>query len=291
MPAGRVGAGILVMLAGMLMFSLNDVLGKWLMTSYSAPQVMLVRSLSALAVLLPFLLAADPRQVLRVERPWLQAARSAFLAVEGIGFYFAVAYLPLADVVTYWLAAPVYVAALSPVLLKERVGGSAWGAILLGFVGVVVALRPSPETLTPAALIALAGSLAYALAMILGRKLRGTPDRVLVFWQIVGAALISLPGVLFIPNQWTTPDATGLVSLATIGIVAMLAHMLVNRAFKFAPAATVMPFMYSLLIWAVLFGYIFFQDVPQPAMLAGAVLIVSAGLLLAAPKRQRGKTA
>ena len=291
MPAARVGAGILVMLAGMLMFSLNDVLGKWLMTSYSAAQVMLVRSLSALAVLLPFLLAADPRQVLRVDRPWLQAARSALLAVEGIGFYFAVAYLPLADVVTYWLAAPVYVAALSPVLLKERVGGGAWGAILLGFLGVVVALRPSPETLTPAALIALAGSLAYALAMILGRKLRGTPDRVLVFWQIVGAAVISLPGVVLIPGQWTTPDPTGLVSLATIGIVAMLAHMLVNRAFKYAPAATVMPFMYSLLIWAVLFGYIFFQDVPQPAMLAGAVLIVAAGLLLAAPKRQRGKTA
>lgn len=291
MPAARVGAGILVMLAGMLMFSLNDVLGKWLMTSYSAAQVMLVRSLSALVVLLPFLLAADPRQVLRVDRPWLQAARSALLAVEGIGFYFAVAYLPLADVVTYWLAAPVYVAALSPVLLKERVGGSAWGAILLGFVGVVVALHPSPETLTPAALIALAGSLAYALAMILGRKLRGTPDRVLVFWQIVGAAVISLPGVVLIPGQWMTPDATGLVSLATIGIVAMLAHMLVNRAFKYAPAATVMPFMYSLLIWAVLFGYIFFRDVPQPAMLAGAVLIVAAGLLLAAPKRQRGKTA
>lgn len=291
MPAGRVGAGILVMLAGMLMFSLNDVLGKWLMTTYSAPQVMLVRSLSALVVLLPFLLASDPRQVLRVERPWLQAARSALLAVEGIGFYFAVAYLPLADVVTYWLAAPVYVAALSPLLLKEQVSRRAWGAILLGFLGVVIALRPSAETLTPAALIALAGSGAYALAMILGRKLRGTPDRVLVFWQIVGAALISLPGVVLIPGQWAPPDATGLISLATIGIVAMLAHMLVNRAFKYAPAATVMPFMYSLLIWAVLFGYIFFQDVPQPAMLAGAVLIVAAGLFLAAPKRPRGKAA
>jgi drug/metabolite transporter (DMT)-like permease len=281
MPAGRVGAGILVMLAGMLMFSLNDVLGKWLVSSYSAAQVMLVRSLSALVVLLPFLLASNPAQVIRVERPGLQALRSGLLAVEGIGFYFAVKYLPLADVVTYWLAAPVYVAALSPLLLGERVGGRAWIAVLIGFAGVLVALQPSAESLTPEALIALAGSAAYAFAMILGRKLRGTPDRVLVFWQIIGAALVSLPGVLFLEGGWTPPGARDLAFLAALGIVAMLAHMLVNRSFKLAPAAVVMPFMYSMLVWAVIFGALVFDDQPQPAMLAGAVLIVAAGLMLA----------
>jgi hypothetical protein len=158
-------------------------------------------------VLLPFLLASNPAQVIRVERPGLQALRSGLLAVEGIGFYFAVKYLPLADVVTYWLAAPVYVAALSPLLLGERVGGRAWIAVLIGFAGVLVALQPSAESLTPEALIALAGSAAYAFAMILGRKLRGTPDRVLVFWQIIGAALVSLPGVLFLEGGWTPAGA------------------------------------------------------------------------------------
>lgn len=281
MAEGRIGAGILVMLAGMLLFSLNDVLGKWLMSTYSASQVMLLRSLAALVVLLPFLAGAGLRQVVRVERPGLQALRSGLLAVEGIGFYFAVAYLPLADVVTYWLAAPIYVAALSHALLGERVGRNAWFAIALGFLGVVVALRPSAETLTLPALIALAGSAAYALAMILGRKLRGTPDRVLVFWQIVGAALASLPGVLLAKGGWLSPDLRDLALLSLLGIVAMLAHMLVNRAFKLAPAAVVMPFMYSLLVWAVVFGFLVFRDVPQPAMLAGAALIVAAGLFLA----------
>ena len=93
--------GILLMLAGMLMFSLNDVMGKWLMGSYSVAQLMAIRSLSALVVLTPFLLRDGLGQLWRVDRPALKALRAGLLAVEGMGFYAAVAYLPLADVVTH----------------------------------------------------------------------------------------------------------------------------------------------------------------------------------------------
>jgi len=145
------------------------------MGSYSVAQLIAIRSLSALVVLVPFLLRDSLGQLWRLDRPGLQALRAGLLAVEGLGFYAAVAYLPLGDVVTYWLAAPIYVAALTPLVLDERVSGAVWAAIGLGFVGVVVAPNASQAGLTPAAGIALLGSAAFAGAMLLGLKLRGTP--------------------------------------------------------------------------------------------------------------------
>lgn len=281
---GNARAGIGLMLAGMLLFSLNDVMGKWLMGSYSVAQLMAVRSLSALVVLLPFLLR-DMGRMWRVERPALQALRAGLLAVEGIGFYAAVAYLPLADVVTYWLAAPIYVAALAPVVLGEKVPAAVWAAIGLGFVGVVLALEPSRDSLTPEAGIALLGSLAFSGAMLLGRKLRGTPDTVMVGWQIVGALIASGVILAFNTAAWQPTPPRDLAALCLLGVVAMGAHMLVNRSFKHAEAAVVMPYQYSLLIWAIVFGAVFFADMPRPAMLLGAGLIVVSGLFIARVSR------
>lgn len=282
---GNARVGIGLMLAGMLMFSLNDVMGKWLMGSYSVAQLMAVRSLSALVVLTPFLLRDGMGRVWRVERPALQALRAGLLAVEGIGFYAAVAYLPLADVVTYWLAAPIYVAALAPLVLGEKVPAVVWAAIGLGFVGVVLALEPSRDSLTPAAGIALLGSAAFAGAMLLGRKLRATPDTVMVGWQIVGALIGSAAILAFGAGAWQPTPPRDLAALCLLGVVAMGAHILVNRAFKHAEAAVVMPYQYSLLIWAIGFGAVFFADTPRPAMLLGAGLIVASGLFIARVSR------
>ena len=281
---GNARVGIGLMLAGMLMFSLNDVMGKWLMGSYGVAQLMAVRSLSALMVLTPFLLR-DAGRMWRVERPALQALRAGLLAVEGIGFYAAVAYLPLADVVTYWLAAPIYVAALAPLVLGEKVPAAVWAAIALGFVGVVLALEPSRDSLTPAAGIALLGSLAFSGAMLLGRKLRRTPDTVMVGWQIVGALIASGAILAFNTGAWQPTPPRDLAALCLLGVVAMGAHMLVNRSFKHAEAAVVMPYQYSLLIWAIGFGAVFFADMPRPAMLLGAGLIVVSGLFIARMSR------
>lgn len=281
---GNARAGIGLMLAGMLMFSLNDVMGKWLMGSYSVAQLMAVRSLSALVVLTPFVLR-DAGRMWRVERPALQALRAGLLAVEGIGFYAAVAYLPLADVVTYWLAAPIYVAALAPLVLGEKVPAAVWAAIGLGFVGVVLALEPSRDSLTPEAGIALLGSTAFSGAMLLGRKLRGTPDTVMVGWQIVGALIASGAILAFGAEVWQPTPPRELAALCLLGVVAMGAHMLVNRSFKHGEAAVVMPYQYSLLIWAIVFGAVFFADMPRPAMLLGAALIVVSGLFIARVSR------
>ncbi len=275
-----------LMLLGMLMFSLNDVMGKWLMGSYPVAQLMAVRSLSALVVLMPFLLQGGLARVWQADRPALQALRAGLLVVEGFGFYAAVAYLPLADVVTYWLAAPIYVAALAPLVLGERVAPPVWAAIACGFAGVVVAMEPSRDSLTPAAGIALLGSAAFAGAMLLGRKLRGTPDTVMVGWQIVGALIASAAVLAVNPAAWQPTPPRDLAALCLLGVVAMLAHMLVNRSFKHAEAAVVMPLQYTLLIWALVFGALFFSDAPRPRMLLGAVLIVASGLFIARVSRR-----
>lgn len=269
--------GMLIMLLGMFLFCLNDAMGKWLVATYSVGQVILIRSAVALVILLPFLWKSGLGPILGTERPWLQFARVVFSTAEVFCFYGAVFYLPLADVMTYWLAAPIYVAALSPFLLKEKVGPIRWAAIALGFVGVLIALTPSGEIEPIAILIAIVGTFSFALMVITGRTLRGTPDRTLVFFQITGALIA---GVILAPFGWVTPNAFDFVLLGTLGVVAMLAHICVNRAVKLADAAIVAPFQYTQLPWAIVLGYLFFGDLPRPLMLVGAAIIMASGLII-----------
>lgn len=271
-------AGPALMLLGMLMFALNDTLGKWLVASYGLGQVVLLRSLAALFILVPMVWMAGFSSLTKAERPWMQLARVVCSTAEVFCFYYAVMYLPLADVMTYWLAAPIYVAALSPLLLGDKVGWRRWTAIAIGFVGVIITLEPSAAMFTAPAVISIIGSAAFAFMMISGRFLRGTPDTTLVFFQVVGAGLA---GLAFAPFDWS-PIQSGfdLGLLGLLGIVAMAAHMLVNRALKISDAATVAPLQYTLLLWAVIFGWMFFGDVPRAGMLIGAALIVASGLFI-----------
>lgn len=271
-------AGPALMLIGMLMFALNDTMGKWLVASYGLGQVVLLRSLAALVILVPMVWMAGLPALTKAERPWMQLARVVCSTAEVFCFYYAVMYLPLADVMTYWLAAPIYVAALSPLLLGDRVGWRRWTAIAIGFVGVIITLEPSAAMFTAPAVISIIGSAAFAFMMISGRFLRGTPDTTLVFFQVMGAGLA---GLAFAPFDWS-PIQSGfdLGLLGLLGIVAMAAHMLVNRALKISDAATVAPLQYTLLLWAVIFGFLFFGDVPRLTMLIGAALIVASGLFI-----------
>lgn len=271
-------AGPLVMLLGMLLFALNDAMGKWLVSSYGLGQVILIRSVAALIILSPLLWKAGIAPILNAERKGMQFARVLFSTGEVFCFYYAVMYLPLADVMTFWLAAPIYVAALSPFLLGERVGWRRWTAIAIGFVGVIIALEPSSAMFTLPAIISIIGSAAFAFMMISGRFLRGTPDTTLVLFQ-TGAAGVA--GLIFAPFDWSPIQSqTDLLLLGLLGVVAMSAHMLVNRALKMSDAATVAPLQYTLLLYAVIFGWMFFGDVPRLTMMAGAALIIASGLFI-----------
>ena len=275
------GLGVAVMLFGMVLFALNDAMGKFLVSTYSLGQVVAVRSIAAIVILLPIVWKAGLSKLVNVERPGLQAARVFFSTAELFCFYFAVAALPLADVMTYWLAAPIYVAALSPFLLGEKVGWRRWTAIGIGFVGVLIALKPSSASLTSAAFFSILGSAAFAFMMLSGRQLRNTPDTVLAFWQIIGAGLAGVVAIVVTPSGWIAlQSGFDLSLLALLGIVAMTAHVLVNRALKLADAATIAPLQYTLLLWAVIFGWLIFGDVPQMSIVIGAGLIVLSGLYI-----------
>lgn len=270
--------GVIIALVGMLLFALNDTMGKWLVATYSVGQVVLLRSVAALIVLAPFVWWMGWRPLFQVERPRMQASRAVISTFETMFFYAAVFYLPLADVMTYWLAAPIYIAALSPFLLGEHVGWRRWTAIAVGFLGVVVALQPSPEMFqSPAAAVSIIGTLFFAFLLISGRSLRNTPDTVLVFWQNLMGAVIGGAFALF---DWVTPTARDLVLLGLLGVVAMTAHAMINRSLKLTDASVVAPLQYSLLFWAIVFGWLFFGDLPSAAMMLGAALIVASGLYI-----------
>ena len=275
-------AGIALMVAGIFLFAVNDALGKWLVATYSVGQVLLVRSLAALALLAPFIWH-DRASFAGAPRPGLQALRAMLATIEVACFYWAVGYLPLADVMAYYLAGPIFVTAIAALVLREPVGWRRWTAVLVGFAGVIVCLRPGPGTLSWPALIALAGSFTFSLSMIATRYLRGTSDTVLVTTQTVAALGF---GAIAAPFAWVAPSPRDLVLLALLGIVAMIAHLCINRSLKLAPASVVVPYQYTTIIWAVAFGYLVFEDVPDAAMLIGAAVIIAAGLFILARERR-----
>jgi drug/metabolite transporter (DMT)-like permease len=259
------------------MFSLNDVMGKWLVATYSVGQVLLIRSAAALLVLAPILWREKPRDLFRPDRPRLHILRVGAAMAEVACFYWAVGYLPLADTMTFYLAGPVYVTAAAAFFLGERVSWRGWMAVLAAFVGVVIALRPSAATLTAPALVAIAGSALYALYLLCTRSLRGASNLTLTAWSFVGALLL---GLVWAPFAWVTPTLLDFLLIGLLGAVALCAHVCVNHSLKLAPASVVVPYQYTMLLWAIIFGYVVFGDVPAFWMLVGAGIIVLSGLFL-----------
>ncbi len=265
------------MLLGIFFFSMNDAMGKYLIAGYSVGQLLLLRSATALAVLSPFAVREGWGAFASAPRPVIQWLRPLFSTMEVGCFYWALAYMPLADVMTFYLAAPIYVTALSPFILRERVGWRRWSAVIVGFIGVIIALNPSTQSFTPAAFVAIAGSLVYSLYLITTRMVRGTSDVVLVTTTFVGALVF---GAVAAPFGWAALMWRDSVLLCLLGPVAVVAHMCINRSLKLAPASVVVPYQYTMIVWAIVLGYIFFDDIPRIEMLIGAAVIIAAGIYI-----------
>ncbi|AWC25681.1 DMT family transporter [Aminobacter sp. P9b] len=278
LPKGNlVLAGVLLMLLGDFMFALNDAMGKWLVTSFSVGQVLFIRSVGAFIILGPMIAKQGVAPLTRVERPGLQVLRVVLATADTGFFYAAVAYLPLADVMTFYMAGPIYIAALSHFFLGEKVGWRRWIAIVLGFCGVVIALRPSTASLSWPSLFAIVGSLSFSVTLILSRKLRATNDTTLVTWQTVGALIVG--GVLAVAD-WRAPSALDWSAMLLLGVVSCAAHLMITRALKLAPASLLAPLQYTLLLWAIVMGIAFFGDYPDAQGLIGSAIIVVAGLFI-----------
>lgn len=269
-------AGIGLMLAGIWAFSFGDALGKYIVASYPVGQLLFLRAVASLALLSP-LIWRSRHEFLRLERPGLHVLRVVLSTLEVAAFFVAVIYLPLADVITFYLAAPIFVTALSALVLREQVGWRRWCAVGVGFCGVLIAMQPSAQTITWPALIALGGSTCFALLMLITRSLRGASDTVLASSQFIGTLTF---GALLLPFGWVTPSLPGFGLFALAGAISVSALLCVNRSLKLAPASVVVPYQYSMIVWAVMFGYLVFGDVPTMATLIGAAIIIGAGFYI-----------
>lgn len=269
-------AGIGLMLAGIWAFSFGDALGKYIVASYPVGQLLFLRAVASLVLLSP-LIWRSRHEFLRLERPGLHVLRVVLSTLEVAAFFVAVIYLPLADVITFYLAAPIFVTALSALVLREQVGWRRWCAVAVGFCGVLIAMQPSAQTISWPALIALGGSTCFAILMLITRSLRGASDVVLASSQFIGTFTF---GALLLPFGWVTPSLPGFGLFALAGAISVGALLCVNRSLKLAPASVVVPYQYSMIVWAVMFGYLVFGDVPTMATLIGAAIIIGAGFYI-----------
>jgi S-adenosylmethionine uptake transporter len=283
--SGTAGLGVGLYLLGVGLFAINDALGKWLVKDYGVGQLMMLRSIGAVIVLAPMILklrvnVVDPRQA-----P-LQGLRVLIAAVDTFAFYYATRFMPLADVMTFYMATPLIVTALSAPLLGEKVERFRWIAVLVGFAGVVIALRPSPQMFSWAAPLALFGAVMFALSQTITRELRGVHWLPLVLWQFVGSGLI---GAATVPFAWTAPTAFDLGLMALVGVVSMLCFICIVRALSLARAAVLAPLQYSAILWAAIMGWLVWRDAPTLPIIVGNAVIIGSGLYVAARGKMLGQ--
>jgi len=284
--SGTAGLGVGLYLLGVGFFAINDALGKWLVKDYGVGQLMMLRSIGAGVVLAPMILSLRVSVLERRQAP-LQIARIPIAAVDTFAFYYATRFMPLADVMTFYMATPLIVTALSAPLLGEKVERFRWIAVLVGFVGVVIALRPSPQMFSWAAPLALFGAIMFALNQTITRELREVHWLPLVFWQFVGSGLI---GAATIPFAWTTPSLIDLGLMFLVGIVSMVCFICIVRALSLARAAVLAPLQYSAILWAAIMGWLVWRDAPTLPILVGNAIIIGSGLYVAARGKMIGET-
>jgi drug/metabolite transporter (DMT)-like permease len=279
-------AGIGMTVLGVLLFSGCNALATHLVETYPAGEMLFVRALTALVLLAPFIRTKDIAAMRRGGKPWLHALRMACSGIEVGCYYWALTALTLAGISTIYMAAPIYTVALSALFLREQVGWRRWLAVLAAFGGVLVALRPDVGggvgvagvgSVGVHALVALFGSLLYATSLVATRRLRATPNRLLVASQVAALALFTGASSGL---GWVMPTPSAIGQMALIGAVSLIAYLCVNRGLQLAPASAVAPFQYSSIIWAIILGYLAFAEIPTGATLVGATVIVAAGLFI-----------
>jgi drug/metabolite transporter (DMT)-like permease len=275
---------ILLVIAAVSLYAVIDGLAKVMVQDMDVMQIIWSRYVFALP-LLPFVVGRRWPELFATERPGLQVARGLLPIVGGIAIVLALGTMPLADATALMFVSPLMLTALVVPLLKERVGLHRWSAVVIGFLGVLIIVRPGGTTMQWAALLPLLTAFLYALYQIATRVLsRTTPSLVtFAYMVVVGTA----GSTLALPFVWRTPDALGWAMMAASGLLHGLAHYLVTRAFALAPAAILAPFNYAQLIGATAFGYFVFGDLPDRWTIVGALVIVAAGLYVAYRERWR----
>jgi drug/metabolite transporter (DMT)-like permease len=268
--------GVLLMSFAAFLWVLHDAISKWVMQDYSIYQVLLLRTVFSLLPILIVVRHEGGYARLRNARVWVCLGRGCLAVACFALFLAALPLMPLTDIFAIVMSAPLLIFALSALILKEPVGFRRWIAVLIGFSAVLVMVRPGGDVSSRGALLAVGAVVVYSFAMILTRKLGSTESAgSMTFYS----ALVFLAvGLIAAPFTWIRPTPTAFLLMAATGLLAGSAQYCLTEAFRIAPPSLVAPFEYTSLLWAMLFGFLVWGDVPTTLVLMSAAVVIVSGI-------------
>jgi drug/metabolite transporter (DMT)-like permease len=278
--------GIVLLLAATLFFSISDVLAKVLGERIPVIEIGWIRYLTFFVMILG-VGAREGKVRLRVNLPWAQFVRGAMMVVSALFFIFSLRFLPLADAAAVGFVSPLLITALSVPMLGEVVGLRRWSAIGVGFIGVLVVIRPGTGTFQPAAFLVLASSLAWAVASILTRKIAGRDDAAATMMWAAMVGLVTLS--VAVPFFYVAPSWQDVMLNVVLGVVATIGQYWMILAYRNASASLLAPFNYVQLIWSTASGWLVFGTLPDQLTLIGAGIITASGLYTLHRERIRSR--
>jgi drug/metabolite transporter (DMT)-like permease len=275
--------GVLLMFAAFTCLPIIDSIAKVLLGFYPVLQVVWARVFFHLAVMVPVLLLCVDRRRWWPRQPKLQLLRSCFMFLTTVLFFSALSTMPLVDAIALVFIAPLVVTALSPLLLGERVGPRRWAAVVVGFAGAMMVVRPEFDHVPWEALYALGAGTCFGLLLITTRKLSGGDDPLvtLTFTALIGGVVTTVA----LPTVWVTPTAYHLFLMVATGFIAAGGHLMVIKAMYHADASLLAPITYQELVITTGLGYVLFGDFPEPWTWAGIAVIVSSSLYITIRER------
>lgn len=277
--AAQNARGATHMLAGVFLFSMMDAMVKWLVADYPVHQIVFFRTVFALIPCLYFIKQAGGFATLRTKRPLVHAVRGVIgLAAMGCYFY-AFALMDLADAKAILFSAPLFMTVLSIPLLGEKVGIFRWSAVLIGFLGVLVILEPGGEMVQIGALAAIGGAVLYALAMITVRHLSATESAAAITFYFTFIGAIAGTAMVFMFG-WVAPSPLDWAFLIGVGFIGGVGQYCLTQAFRYAEAAAIAPLEYTSMAWALLLGFLIWNDIPEIEVFLGIALVVASGLFI-----------
>lgn len=277
----------LFLLAG-LFFSTLDATAKWLVRDHTLFLVVWARYLGQMVIVTPIAWHRGGRDFWRTQHLRTQLARSLCLLVATLCFFGALRFLPLAEASAITFLAPMFAIVLSMPVLGEKPTRARWLAAIIGFVGIVILVRPGSAVFHPATALLVVAALANALYQLLTRRLpNDTPYTTLFYSALLGTAGLSLLlPFADLPHEVTARDG---MFLLLLGVLAGVGHWLLIGAFLAAPASLVAPFTYLQMIWATLYGYVVFGQLPDRLSAVGMAVIVASGVGLVLHERRMGR--
>ena len=279
MPKNHNLIGIGFMLAAMASLPMIDVFAKYLgQMGVPVLQIVWARMTFGTAVTLPFAVQAAGSAALRPERPVYHLFRASFLILATYTFFLSLKYLPIADALAIFFVQPLIVVVLSALVLGERVGPRRWAAVVVGFIGTMIIIRPGFGTVTPGTWLALAAGTSLAVYFVMTRRISGSAKAMVTTFQTnaIGMILASIA----MPFVWVTPSAQQWLMFVGLGLVATVGHFMIVRAYDFAEASLLAPFAYTEMIMATVLGWYFFGDFPDRFTLIGVTVLIASALYI-----------